>query len=181
MAGFCVGGLSPLSSDAFNQRNLIIGNSGSGKSRLAARMATKTNCAHVTLDDFYWIDQLALKKRGAVAAKQLTVEIASQDRWVIEGVYGWLIDVAAPRATAMLWLDLPWSDCKAGLEARGPCGVSDAEFAGLLDWAERYWSRQTSSSQAAHTRIFAAFPGSKLALTSRAEVAGFEERLAGLG
>ena len=147
-------------------RTLIIGNSGAGKSWLASRLAASAARPHTSLDDIYWIDQLALKKRGAVAAKQLITERAAGETWVIEGVFGWLIEAAAQRATQLIWLDLPWPDCRANLLARGPDGKSDAEFAGLLAWAQGYWTRQTPSSHAGHAAIFAAFPGYKTALTA---------------
>ena len=157
-------------------RTLIIGNSGSGKTWLATRMAAAAACPHTPLDNIYWIDQLALQKRGAIAASLLITEAAAGDRWVIEGVYGWLIDAAIPRATQLIWLDLPWSESEAGLLARGPMGVSDTEFDGLIAWARGYWTRQTSSSHAAHAKIFAAFNGAKLRLASRADVAAVGTR-----
>ena len=100
----------------------------------------------------------------------MAAEIADQPRWVIEGVYGWLIDVVSPRATTLIWLDLPWSDCRAGLIARGPMGVSDTEFDDLLTWAQAYFNRQTPSSHAGHAKIFADFTGEKIVLKRRAEV-----------
>jgi len=39
----------------------------------------------------------------------MTLEVSTQPLWIIEGVYGWLAEVALPRATALIWLDLPWS------------------------------------------------------------------------
>lgn len=158
------------------QRTLIIGNSGSGKSTLARRIALKADCAVTSLDEVYWIDQMLLHKRGAVAAKQLATEASLAQRWVIEGVYGWLIDAVSPRATHLVWLDMPWAECKAGLLARGSAGGSDAEFAGLVVWAEQYWNRQSSSSHAAHALIFHVFPGAKTGLHSRREVELFAGR-----
>ena len=154
-------------------RSLIIGNSGSGKSTLAAQITAFAECPNVSLDQIYWVDQLALTKRGAVAAKKMAAEIADQPRWVIEGVYGWLIDAVTPRATALIWLDLPWPDCRAGLVARGPMGVTDAEFDDLLTWAQAYSTRQTPSSHCGHAKIFGDFAGKKVRLTSRADVEAF--------
>jgi adenylate kinase family enzyme len=149
------------------QRTLIIGNSGSGKSTLADQISSASRCPHVRLDDIYWIDPLLLRKRGAVAAQNLLAVTVAQPSWVVEGVFGWLIDRAVPRATRLIWLDPPWEDCRAGLMARGPCGVSDEEFTGLRVWAEAYWTRQSSSSHAAHQRIFDAFAGEKVRIGSR--------------
>jgi hypothetical protein len=157
---------------AVSQRTIIIGNSGSGKSTLAARVAASMRCAHVDLDTIYWADQRLLAKRVAPDALRMTTMVAAGDAWVIEGVFGWLVEAALPRATALIWLDLPWADCKAGLEARGPsASPSQAEYEALVAWAAQYWTRQTSSSHAGHQALFDRFAGAKLALHTRDQVA----------
>jgi hypothetical protein len=164
--------------EALRQRTIIIGNSGSGKTTLARRLSADTGTPHIDLDTVYWLDQIGLRKRGEAASKQMTAELAAQPRWIIEGVYGWLAEVAAVSATALIWLNLPWSECKAGLEARGPAtSPSPAEYDALLTWAEAYTTRQSPSSEAGHRLLFDAFPGAKLELRSRAEVAAFEVAL----
>ena len=160
-------------------RTIIIGNSGAGKSTLAAVLAERGGSSHVALDDIYWDGPAAVKKRVEPAAKQLTTEAAAAPRWVIEGVFGWLVEVAVPRANTLIWLDLPWSECQAGLEARGPqYSPSPAEYEALLAWAADYWQRQSSSSSAGHAKICAAFAGHKITLRSRAEVAAFTQQFA---
>jgi hypothetical protein len=58
---------------------------------------------------------------------------------VIEGVYGWLARVALPSATAFIWLDLPWEECRAGLMERGlRRGLTEADHADLVSWAADY-------------------------------------------
>jgi hypothetical protein len=117
-----------------------------------------------------------LKKRGAVDARTMTATFASQPSWVIEGVFGWLIDVALPRATHLIWLDLPWTACRANLLARGRGPVSDTEFESLLAWAEAYWTRTSSSSHAAHAEVFERFERDKIALTCRVQVTAFMDK-----
>jgi ABC-type dipeptide/oligopeptide/nickel transport system ATPase component len=166
--------------DALRHRTLIIGNSGSGKSTVGAQVAAFSRCSHIDLDHIYWEDQALLKKRVAPLAAAMIASVSLTPVWVVEGVYSWLVDVAAPRATVLIWLDVPWSECKAGLEGRGPVsGISDPEFNGLLTWAENYWVRQTPSSHAGHQKIFDAFCGEKRAMTSRAEVVAFANGLMG--
>ena len=172
--------LKPPLPGPFRHRMIVIGNSGSGKTTFAAQIAASLRCPHVDLDTVYWQDQIRLAKRVEPAAKQMVAALAARPHWVIEGVYGWLADVAAPRATALIWLNLPWAECKAGLEARGPgYSPSQAEYDALLAWAERYWSRDTPSSEAGHRKIFDAFSGYKVALSRRADVAALAGRLAG--
>jgi energy-coupling factor transporter ATP-binding protein EcfA2 len=166
--------------DHFRGRTVIIGNSGAGKTTLARQIAAITGARHVALDDIYWVNQAGLDKRVEPVAKQMTAEIAETPQWVIEGVFGWLAEVALPRATALIWLHLPWVDCKSGLEARGPqYSPSPEEYEALLAWAANYGQRQTPSSEAGHRKIFDAFSGSKVTLTSRAEVAAWLKKLAG--
>ena len=166
--------------DALAQRTIIIGNSGSGKSTLAAKISAALAIPHVGLDEIYWIDQTFLKKRGQAEALEMAQRVALAPAWVIEGVFGWLVDVVSPRATLLVWLDLPWGDCEAGLLERGPVYGSDAvEFKGLLAWAHLYGERQTSSSRAGHGKIFDAFTGQKLKLETRAKVEAFAIAIGG--
>ena len=148
---------------AFTTRTVVIGNSGSGKSTLAERLAEMAGVPAVDLDLLHWENDGYGAKREEAVARQLVHEAAAQPGWVIEGVYGWLAEVAIPRATALIWLDVPWSVCREGLLARGQRrGGTEADFAGLMTWAEAYWERRTSSSFAGHLRLFQTFHGAKL-------------------
>lgn len=163
--------------DLYQRRTLILGNAGSGKSVLAAELAARAGYALVCLDEIYWIDQGLLKKRSAADAKAELLARCLEEEWVIEGVFGWLAEIAMPRAHSLIWLDLSWDECRAGVMARGPLvGQSAAEFEALLMWAEQYWTRESSSSHAAHRALFDAFAGEKFALRSRADVAAFMRR-----
>jgi adenylate kinase family enzyme len=153
-------------------RTLIIGNAGSGKSTLAQRLAARAGCPHISLDDVYWMDQTLLKKRGAAEAKQMLLAASLEPSWVIEGVFGWLAEVALRRASTLIWLDLPWIECESGLLSRGPlAGQTEAEFADLLAWSQLYWTRQSSSSHVAHRALYDAFAGEKVVLKSQDEIA----------
>jgi hypothetical protein len=139
----------------FRSRSVIIGNSGAGKTTLGRELAAISGGRHIALDDIYWVSQAGLQKRVEPVAKQMTAEIAETPQWVIEGVFGWLAEV-------------------------GPqYSPTPAEYDALLVWAADYGIRQTPSSEAGHRKIFDAFSGSKVALTSRAEVAAWLQELAG--
>lgn len=153
-----------------DDRILIIGNSGSGKSTLAGRLAANLHVTAYDLDLMYWESDHYGKKRAEVAARRMVSEAAAQNRWIIEGVFGWLAEVAAQRATMLVWLDLPWNDCREGLLERGPHrGGTFTEFDALLKWAEAYWTRATSSSFSGHLEMFESFSGSRFRLKSRDE------------
>jgi hypothetical protein len=89
-------------------------------------------------------------------------------------VYGWLFEIALTRATALVWLDLAWTECREGLLQRGlRRGVTLGDQEALLAWADAYWARTTPSSFAGHARLYDALGGDKTHLQTRAEVSAF--------
>jgi hypothetical protein len=63
----------------------------------------------------YWKDDGFGAKQDEDMPRQKIADLAATQRWVIEGVYGSLAEVAVPRATAFMWLDVPWDVCREGL------------------------------------------------------------------
>ena len=158
--------------ESLSQRTVIIGNSGAGKSALAESLADLILVPVIDLDLLNWEGDDYGRKRDENDARRMTLEVSAQPFWIIEGVYGWLAEVALPRATALIWLDFPWSLCRAGLLARSPRrGATDQDTVELLKWAETYWNRQTSSSFAGHSRMFNNFPSTKFRLENREQAA----------
>ena len=158
--------------ESLSQRTVIIGNSGAGKSAFADSLAGLVHAPVIDLDLLHWEGDGYGRKRDEDAARQMTLDVSARPLWIIEGVYGWLAEVALPRATALIWLDFPWSLCRAGLLARGPRrGATDQDPADLMKWAEAYWARQTPSSFAGHARIFNDFHGTKFRLENRDQMA----------
>jgi adenylate kinase family enzyme len=154
--------------ESLSQRTVIIGNSGAGKSALAESLADLILVPVIDLDLLNWEGDDYGRKRDEDDARRMTLEVSAQPFWIIEGVYGWLAEVALPRATALIWLDFPWSLCRAGLLARGPRrGATDQDTLELLKWAETYRNRQTSSSFAGHSRMFNNFLSTKFRLENR--------------
>ncbi|MES2711181.1 MAG: adenylate kinase [Pseudomonadota bacterium] len=162
----------------FATRLLIIGNSGSGKTTLAAGVAARTGQAHRDLDEIHWLADGRVRDRQE--ALDAVAAAAAEPRWIIEGVYGWLAAAALPRATGLLWLELPWPECRASLVGRGPKpGMGDAAHAALIDWASAYDSRPTSTSAAGHRAMFESFGGARMRLQSRHAVAALLARSPG--
>jgi adenylate kinase family enzyme len=154
------------------ERAVIVGNSGSGKSTLAEAIASLAHIPAIDLDLLHWEEDGYGLKRDEDLARKMVLDISDRPRWIIEGAFGWLAEVALPRATALIWLDLPWSLCREGLLARGlRRGATSHHAAELMKWAEAYWTRQTPSSFAGHSRMFDDFSGAKLRLESREQVA----------
>ncbi|MFZ1104781.1 MAG: hypothetical protein WAN86_18350, partial [Hyphomicrobiaceae bacterium] len=124
-------------SGPFIQRTVVIGNSGSGKSTLAASLAALGNVSAIDLDLLHWDGDGYGMKREEAVAREMVREAAAAPGWAIEGVYGWLAEIALPRATALIWLDLPWALCRDSLLARGRRrGGTEADFAKLMAWAK---------------------------------------------
>ena len=164
--------------EAFKSRTLIIGNSGSGKSTLAMALSRFSGCPITDLDRIHWDSDTFATKRDEQIALQMTREAALGERWIIEGVYGWLAQAAIPRATALIWLNLPWEECQTGISQRGPWNKAGPNaMAALLEWAEAYYVRQTSSSLAGHLQMFERFDGDKFAISSRQSAIAFMARL----
>ena len=162
-----------------NETHAVMGPNGSGKSTLGNVIAKYARCERVDLDRIHWDDMAFSHKREEAAARRLTREAAQGERWVIEGVYGWLASEAAPRATALIWIDLPLVICEASLVARGEWrNAKPGALEALLEWARGYETRKTPSSRIGHTQIFEAFDGAKLQISSRDEVNALIARLA---
>ena len=95
------------SESLFGTRIVICGDSCSGKSTLAQRLARTLDAPFVELDALHW------RKPNWVPATddELTAaihEATHGDRWVVAGNYLRVARVALwPRATALIWLDLP--------------------------------------------------------------------------
>lgn len=154
----------------FGLRVVIIGNSGSGKSTLAQALARRIDAPLIDLDHIHWQDSYGIK-RDEDAATRMLADAAAESKWIIEGVYGWLAAVALPRATSLIWLDMPWNICREGLSARGlRRGATEGDHVALLEWAEACWQRQTPSSFAGHLALFENFAKTKLRRERRSEI-----------
>ncbi|CAI8766043.1 ABC-type dipeptide/oligopeptide/nickel transport system ATPase component [Pseudomonas frederiksbergensis] len=155
-------------------RTLIIGNSGSGKSWLAKRLAEHLQVPCTDLDLIHWVSDEHSIARPRNEALGMAWVAASEERWVIEGVYGWMVSELVEQATALIWLCLEDEDCVNNIRQREARRDEKEELLiALLDWAGSYRTRQGSSGFAAHQRLFDRFSGSKRQLMNQAEVSAF--------
>ena len=88
--------------ESLKLRTLIIGNSGSGKSSLAGRLGALFQAPTFDLDLIHWKDDGFGAKQDEDVARQKVMDLAETQRWIIEGVHGWLVEVATPRATTLI-------------------------------------------------------------------------------
>lgn len=154
-------------------RTLIIGNSGSGKSWLAKRLAEQLQVQWIDLDSIHWLSDehsIARPRGEALAMARIA---ASEDRWVIEGVYGWIVLEFIHRATALIWLCVDDENCVANIGQRENRPADDEFLTALLEWAGSYRYREDSSGFSAHQQLFEGFRGSKIKLMDQTEITAF--------
>ena len=163
-----------------SNRIVIIGNSGSGKSCLAQSLAVIYPVPVVHLDQIFWMPGGFNEKRPKSEVVR-DIEIRrKEDLWIVEGVFGELVELFLPRARSLIFLDMDWAVCRAGLTTRGsessrqlPSAKAEEKFGNLLVWAEQYWTRTNSCSRSGHLELFSNFAGTKFKFTCRAEVDEF--------
>jgi len=158
-------------------RVAILGNAGSGKSFLAARLGSTRDLPVIALDDLFW------KPPGQYQTKRPAHELMAlidarklEPTWIVEGVYGELVQPFLNQADHLLWLDIPWEVSRARLEERQlsrAAASDDPAFPMLMAYAEAYWTRDDGRSHAGHRRIFEAFERKKVHLASEGAVNAF--------
>lgn len=87
------------------RRILIVGNSGSGKSTLARRLGDKLGFPVIHLDRLFW-------KSGWIESdddvfRNMMAEALAAQAWVCDGDFGSSLDVRAPLADTVIWIDQP--------------------------------------------------------------------------
>ncbi|MCM2501266.1 AAA family ATPase [Neorhizobium galegae] len=162
---------------AASRRIVIMGNGGSGKTWLASRLAEPLGLPLVHLDDVHWEPgRYGIARDRAVVHEDVRA-MAAGEAWLIEGVYGLYVNIALPRTTALVWLDLSEDECVANIMRRGiQGGESQSAFDGLVKWVSEYRTRKNNwNSFDAHLKLFESFSGQKARLTSRNEINAFME------
>ena len=89
------------------QRVSVIGNTGSGKSTVARRLAASLGAPHIELDALHWG-----AKWSEATADELRARVAplvAGERWVVDGMYWRKIGgLVLERADTVVWIDPPW-------------------------------------------------------------------------
>ena len=153
---------------------LIFGNSGSGKSTLAKTLAESERLSHLDLDVLAWLpttppQRAPLEESG----EKIEMFIATNSCWVIEGCYADLLEIAAPQATELIYLDLPVEQCVQNAKKRpwephkyDSREAQDANLEMLIDWIRDYDCGQYCFSRSAHEHLYKCFAGPKIRHTS---------------
>ena len=158
---------------------LVYGNSGSGKSTYAHRLAAQHGLSHLDLDSIVWEPgQIAVRRDPLSIANSLMDFLSAHRSWVIEGCYSELVQSAIAYCTELVFLNpgceaciannlrRPWEPHKyASLEQQ------NSMLPTLQLWVAEYYIREDAWSYKAHRRIFDSYQGSKIEHTSNTQAA----------
>lgn len=153
-------------------RVLVFGNSGSGKSCFAQRLANRNGLRVLDLDTVVWSQFAEFRPDHEIIA-DLQRFAQTDTSWIIEGCYGRWIEQMLPYATEIVFMNPGESTCVSNCQTRPwePHKYSskeeqDAKLAFLLDWVRGYYSRSDDMSLQAHQRLFESYIGKKREITA---------------
>ncbi|PEU14593.1 MULTISPECIES: DNA topology modulation protein [unclassified Bacillus (in: firmicutes)] len=88
---------------------MIIGSGGAGKSTFSRRLGEKLQIPVHHLDALYWKAGWELASRE----EQIQVQkgLVTQDAWIIDGNYGFTMDIRVEAADTIIFIDLPRIQC----------------------------------------------------------------------
>ncbi len=152
----------------------IVGNSGSGKSTLAKMIAAEVNFVTLDLDTIaFEPDQIAKPRDADVQLTDVRNFCSASDEWVIEGCYASLTAVALTFDPHLIVLDPGFEQCIENCKSRpweahkySSKKEQDSKLEFLLQWVKAYYTRDDDMSLAAHRKVFDAYAGSKIWLSS---------------
>ncbi|WP_428610520.1 AAA family ATPase [Sedimenticola sp.] len=149
---------------------LIFGNSGSGKSTLAKKLVNEEGLAHLDLDSLAWLSEAPPRRAPIEESRKKIIEfITSNERFVIEGCYSDLLEIAAPRANEVIFMNLSIAKCVQNAKSRPwephkyeSKEAQDKNLEMLINWIEQYEDREDVFSYQSHLRLYENFIGKKL-------------------
>ena len=166
------------------QRILVIGSPGAGKSTLAARIAERCGLPLIHLDREYFGPGWSMPSKPEW--RERVRALAAKPEWVMDGNYASTFDIRVPRATAIVWLDLPRWRCILGVLWRvaknygrvrpdlGPACVEKIDWS-FLRWI---WSYPGTMRPKTARMLKRLHPDQRVyVLRSRPEIPALEARL----
>ncbi|MFH2047464.1 MAG: AAA family ATPase [Pseudomonadota bacterium] len=155
---------------------IIIGNSGSGKTWLGKKLASVLGISHISLDNIFWEPGGYNRKRDDFDVEADIKRIQSYESWIAEGVFGHLIEPLTVFADTLIYINLPWCECKNNLLNRGSESSmqldprkAEENFQSLFEWASAYETRDSKASKRYHSFLFESFSGQKHMVSNRDE------------
>lgn len=156
-------------------KSIIIGNSGSGKTRLADRLGATHAAPVLALDDICW--EAGTRRRPLAASlADVTAFVRASPSWIVEGCYADLVEPILPACDRLIFLNPGIDACVANCRARpwepGKFASRDAQDAfldSLIAWVRDYETRGDDFGLHRHRHLFEAFGGDKIEYTDLAD------------
>jgi adenylate kinase family enzyme len=148
-------------------RIVIIGNSGSGKSTFARRLAAD-GTPMLDLDTIVWEpNQIAVARPLAAVHADLDA-FCARDSWIAEGCYGDLAERVLVHEPELVFMNPGEAACLRNCRARpwephkyASKAAQDDKLEFLLGWVSDYYRRDDATSYARHRALFDAYGGLK--------------------
>jgi adenylate kinase family enzyme len=148
-------------------RIVLLGNAGAGKSTMARRLIGDQPIPRLSLDEIAWHN--GPKRRPMDESLQVLGQfLTSNDRWVIEGCYGDLVEAALSHCTELRFLNPGVETCVAHCKRRpwepskfSTTDEQDKMLGTLLAWVRDYETRNDEYGLKRHRRIYEQFTGPK--------------------
>jgi len=148
---------------------LIFGNSGSGKSTLAKKLVKEEGVANLDLDSLAWLPETPPQRSPLADSKNKIGNFVNyNDGWAIEGCYADLLEIVAPLADEVIFMDLSIAQCVENSNKRPwephkyeSKEAQDSNLEMLIKWLEHYRERDDVFSYSSHLRLYEEFVGKK--------------------
>jgi ribosomal-protein-alanine N-acetyltransferase len=166
---------------------ILFGNGGAGKSTLAKRLIARERArnpeyrvALLPLDEIAWNPGM-VRKPADESLALLRSFIARHEAWIIEGVYGDLIEAALPHCGELHFLNPGVEACVAHCYARpwepdkfATKEMQDAMLEKLVDWVKQYPDRDDEFGLKRHRALFDTFSRKKREYTATTQYTALE-------
>lgn len=153
-------------------RILIFGNSGSGKSTMAAELSREHLLPLLDLDSLAWSSP-GVRRPMRESCDEIEGFVSTHPAWVAEGCYADLLEFLLPHATEVRFLNPGTDACVANCRARPwepdkypTKAAQDARLDFLVQWVKEYETRTDEYSLARHRALFESFNGPKHEFTT---------------
>lgn len=151
---------------------ILLGNAGAGKSTMARSLLRYQHVPYISLDQIAW-DEGTQRKPLDVSIRELEDFMLKNEKWIIEGCYGDLVEIALPYCTELRFLNpgidvcidhcrlRPWEPEKYASHEE-----QQAMLTTLIEWVREYESRDDEYGLKHHRKIYENFYGRKTEYTS---------------
>ncbi len=152
----------------------IIGNSGSGKSTYASKLAEGCPTSILDLDLVFWRPGSPVERPAAERMADVQRFCGKHDSWIIEGCYADLIAASFPWRPELIFLDPGRDVCLSNCRRRPheahkyPTKEDqDRNLDFLIQWVSDYYQRDGLMSYRAHQALFDGYEGPKIRMQSQ--------------